>query len=74
MKLELNREQVSDIIEALTKEARYDLVEEILAQAFDDEDIQGDDTSICDHIYAIVDALDDLEEAYNRVSISTGLV
>lgn len=74
MKLELNREQVSDIIEALTKYARYDLIEEILAQAFDDEGIQEDDTSICDHIYAIIDALDDLEEAYNRVSISTGLV
>lgn len=74
MKLELNREQVSYIIEALTRDARYDLIEEILAQTFDDEDIQEDGTSICDHIYAIVDALDDLEEAYNRVSISTGLV
>lgn len=77
MNIELTNEEVVKLIEALYHDENFDLLEIILNQALGshaDEDDEDEQCPIVARIYAIVDALDDLEEAYNRVSISTGLV
>lgn len=77
MKIELTNEQVVELIESLDHEENFHLMETILNQVLGsdpDEDDEDEQCPICARIYAIVDALDDLEEAYERVSISTGLV
>lgn len=77
MKIELTDEQVAELIDSLDYEENTRLLETIVKQVLDDggdEEDADEQCPICARIYAIVDALDDLEEAYNRVSISTGLV
>lgn len=77
MKIELTNEQVVELIESLDHEENFHLMEVILNQVLgsDADEYDADEQCpICARIYAIVDALDDLEEAYERVSISTGLV
>lgn len=88
MKIELTNEEVVELIESLDHDENFDLLETILNQVLgsdaDEDDgrtteascltLNIDTSGAQDAIYAIVDALDDLEEAYNRVSISTGLV
>lgn len=77
MKIELTNEQVVELIESLDHDENFDLLETILNQVLgsaSDEDDEDEQCPICARIYTIVDALDDLEEAYSRVSISTGLV
>lgn len=77
MKIELTNDQVVELIESLDHDENFDLLETILNQVLSsdaDEDDGDEQCPICSRIYAIVDALDDLEEAYERVAISTGLV
>lgn len=77
MKIELTNKEVVELIESLDHEENFDLLETILNQvlgSYAGEDDEDEQCPIVARIYAIVDALDDLEEAYERVSISTGLV
>ena len=76
-------EQFDSILAALNDTHQSQLVIDLCNQAFeyDDSTIEVSDpifsldtTEAEEAIYAIVDALDDLEEAYDRVSKKTGLV
>lgn len=73
MKIELTREEMIELINSVDG----DLQDTILDQILSDDDLwllARDAEKASDAIYGIVDALDDLEEAYDRVSSKTGLV
>lgn len=88
MKIELTVDEYQEMMESLVESDNGDLFVKLFEQVNDsmfygapDEtptidyiQYNVDTSDIVDGIYAIVDALDDLEEAYDRVSSKTGLV